>query len=294
MIKISVVIPNLNSPIIHQTIDALEEQTFDRKLYEVIVVGMDKFGLVNENERTYFDQTELPISPAAARNRGATQANGEILAFTDADCIPQPNWLEIIIDRFKNPELKVLGGSVVFDTKDFLTMADNLSFFHDYLASFPPGPRSQLASLNLSIRRDIFNHVGGFDERYPRPAGEDSDLTIRLRKAGNTLHFEPRAIVYHLSQRHRLSDLIRHHYYQGVFSTKVNSRYIDEEKYKSIFGSRLLLILLAPVLALIATINIFKISGVFRKFWKTIPIIYLSKFTWCIGAANHPNSDESS
>jgi len=294
VIQVSVVIPNLNSPIIHQTVEALEKQTFDRKLYEVIVVGMDKFGLVNENERTYFDQTELPISPAAARNRGATQANGEILAFTDADCIPRPDWLEIIMDRFTVHELTVLGGGIVFDTKNYWTLADNLSFFHEYLDSIPPGTRNQLASLNLAIRRDSFNHVGGFDERYPRPAGEDSDLTIRLRKAGNTLHFEPRAIVYHLSQRHRLSDLIRHHYYQGVFSTKVNPRYIDEEKYKSIFGSRFLLILLAPVLALTATINIFKKSGVFKKYWLTLPIIYLSKFTWCIGAANHPNLDETS
>ena len=58
MIQVSVVIPNLNSPIIHQTIEALEKQTFDRKAYEVVVVGIDRFGLVNESDIVRFDQTE--------------------------------------------------------------------------------------------------------------------------------------------------------------------------------------------------------------------------------------------
>src|SRR5689334_2346672 len=82
---LSVVIPNLHSPLIGQVIEALGRQTARSAIHELIVVGQDRYGLVPDDVR--FIQTPQPISPAAARNLGARDAGGEYVLFLDADCI---------------------------------------------------------------------------------------------------------------------------------------------------------------------------------------------------------------
>jgi len=286
MITFTVIVPNLNSPFIDQTIQALERQSYNRDRYQVIIVGVDNLGLVRQSDVVYFDRCEHPLSPAQARNRGARKAQGEILAFTDADCIPRPDWLAVLAERFASPNVAVVGGGVEFDVYNYWTLSDNLSMFYEYLAIHKPGERRQLPSLNLSIRRKVFEEIGGFDERYPRPSGEDADLTIRLRKRGYTLHFEPRAVVVHCPPRNRLIDLLRHGYYQGMYSTKVDSRYV-EEGLPLVLRSRLGLTTLAPLLAIVATLRMFFIYPNLRPYWYAAPAICLAKIAWCLGAAHH-------
>jgi len=120
-----------------------------------------------------------------------------VLVFTDADCLARPDWLPVLAGRFADPAVNVVGGGIEFASHNYWTVSDNLSMFYEYLAIQPAGERRQLPSLNLAIRRRVFAEMGGFDERYPRAAGEDADLTIRLRKKGQRLHFEPRAVILH-------------------------------------------------------------------------------------------------
>ncbi|HWQ83603.1 MAG TPA: hypothetical protein VN363_03500, partial [Anaerolineales bacterium] len=126
----------------------------------------------------------------------------------------------------------------------------------------------------------------GFDERYPRPAGEDADITIRLRNAGYRLEFEPRAVVTHSPPRHHFSDMLRHSYYQGMYSTKVDPRYAKDEGLPGVLRSRAGLILAAPVLALLVSGGIFIKYPRLLKYWYTLPALYLSKIAWCWGAAH--------
>jgi len=289
MFSFTVIIPNLHTPSIGETVQALEQQDYDRAQFEVIVVGMDKYGLVRESDVARFDRSERPLSPAQARNRGAGQARGEVLVFTDADCLPRPDWLAALAERFGDPAVTVVGGGVAFDRQNYWMFADNLSMFYDYLAEHPPGERRQLPSLNLAIRRELFEAVGGFDERYPRPSGEDADLTIRLRKLGHCLRFEPRAVVIHHPPRNRPVDLLRHGYYQGKYSTKVDPRYSDEEGLPWPLGTRWGVVLSAPLLGAAVTLQIFRRYQNLRKYWYTSPAIYLAKLAWCLGAANRPN-----
>ena len=292
MIRFTVVIPNLHSPTIDRTLASLEAQSLDPELFEIIVVGMDRFGLVQRGGRVHFDASDRPLSPAEARNRGAAQSRGELIAFIDADCEAREDWLAVLDARLRDPEVAVVGGGVEFDTRSYWKLADNLSMFYEYLSLHAQGERSQLPSLNLAIRRCAFEEVGGFDERYPRPAGEDSDLTIRLRQRGYSLKFEPRAVVFHNPTRKNVFDLLRHGYYQGKYSTKVDGRYAGKEGLRGIFRTRPGLVLFSPLLAAGVTLRMFTRYPTLRKYWPAAPAIYLAKLAWCFGAANHPVFEE--
>ncbi len=283
---ITIVIPNLHSPTVHKTIHALLNQTVNPSMYEVIIVGMDKWGLIADSGSVHFDQTEKPISQAAARNRGAFSAKGDILVFVDADCIPYSDWLEVIIGRFSDPSISVLGGGVTFSDKNYWKLADNIATFHEYLSNLPPGTKQQLPGLNLAIRRSAFEQSGGFDQN--RPAGEDSDLTIRLRRLGFPLFFEPRAVVLHDPSRHQFLDLLQHAYHLGKHSVKVDPVHASDTGLPWFFRTRLGMIISAPLLATGITFRIFLKNSLLLKYWYTAPAILASKLAWCVGASMHP------
>jgi len=180
MIRFSVVIPNLQTPTVGQTVESLEHQSYTP--CQVIVVGMDNHNLIRETDLVHFDHSDVPLLPAKARNRGAAQAQGDVIAFIDADCIAQPDWLSVLAERFTDPAVNVVGGGVDIRSHNFWTLADNIGMFYEYLTSRPSGLRQQLPSLNLAIRRQVFHDIGGFDEI--RLTSEDSDLTFRLRRQG--------------------------------------------------------------------------------------------------------------
>jgi len=194
----------------------------------------------------------------------------------------------VIVNSFKYPQVSVVGGAVDIDSKNFWTLADNLSMFHEYMTLQPPGTRRLLASLNMAISRQAFQSIQGFDERYPLPAGEDSDLSIRLRKAGYTLFFEPMATVLHTPPRSRFRDLIHHSFNQGRFSPKVDPRYVGDEGLPVLLRTRWVLVLVTPFLAAGATGRIFSNLSIINQYWRSAPFIYLAKIAWCLGAANHP------
>lgn len=193
----------------------------------------------------------------------------------------------MLAEKFLNPEVAVIGGGIDFVPVNYWSLADNLNMFYEYLKIHPEGVRSQLPSLNMAIRREVFNTVGGFDERYPRPSGEDADLTLRLRKNGYRLYFEPTVVVSHKPLRNTFKQLLRHSYFQGMYSTKVDRRYPDEGLAHWL-RSPIALIILAPVIAFGGTWRMFYRYPDIRLYWFTIPAIYSAKIAWCLGAAKNP------
>jgi glycosyltransferase involved in cell wall biosynthesis len=162
--KFSVVIPTLFSPELDRTLRSVLAQTYSPESYEIIVVGLDQSASLLQHERVQFDQTERPFSPAAARNRGARQAAAEIVVFLDSDCVANPDWLSILERAFADLKVEAVGGGVRFETKNYWTMADNISMFHEFLAGQPAGQRAFLPSLNFAIRKNVFLAAGGFVE----------------------------------------------------------------------------------------------------------------------------------
>jgi GT2 family glycosyltransferase len=268
---ISVVIPNLHSPLIDQVVDALERQTARQLISEIIVVGQDRYGRVLPGVR--FVETPQPLSAAAARNLGAKLASGDYLLFLDADCIAAPDLVEWLARHFAQGRM-VIGGGMAIEPANYWVLCDNLLSFTPFLSQAKPGPRPYLPSFNFSIARALFEHMGGFDERFLGAAGEDVDLSLRLIEDGHVLYFEPAARVTHRPARATARAMLRH---LRVFGRAYYS--VQREHTLSIRSSLIglspsfagLIIALSPLLACKDILLLFRDSPALRRhpraFW---------------------------
>ncbi|MFE4108300.1 glycosyltransferase [Almyronema epifaneia] len=140
-------------------------------------------------------------SAYAARNTGIRAAQGEILAFTDADCYPQPDWLINLVQPFKQPQIGLAVGEIVaFPGRNWLEKyaeRKQLLSQRDTLAH-PFCPYGQTA--NLAVRVNALEQVGLF--RPHLTTGGDADLCWRLQQGGWQLQFVETAVIQH---RHRSS-----------------------------------------------------------------------------------------
>jgi len=139
-------------------------------------------------------------SSYAARNAGIRAAKGEILAFTDADCRPQPDWLELLIVPLAKASIGIVVGEII--ALPGKTLLEKHAERHQVLSqqhtlAHPFYPYGQTA--NLAIRRQIFEQVGLF--RPYLTTGGDADICWRIQHQTDwQLNFVPTAIVKH---RHR-------------------------------------------------------------------------------------------
>lgn len=229
-VEITVIIPTYNSEkYISRVLRAIYEKSTCIPHQVIVVDGSSKDSTV-EKAREYPVEVLLnpKISAATARNKGIIFSRGDIIAFTDSDCVPDKNWLENIFNRFKNnPELVGIGGKMLpleprnnienFSANVFL---NEIMKFPDQALKpskkFLPG---SFITANCAYRKKALIKVGGFNDFF-KNNGEDIDLFWRMiDKFPMRLLYDPSLIVYHSFPDSYIT-LVKKYFQYGMASSK--------------------------------------------------------------------------
>jgi GT2 family glycosyltransferase len=285
--QVSVIIPNLNSPLIKQVLRHLSFQTAREAIGEILIVGKDEPRLVQSNHIVRLLDTGRPVSAPAARNIGIRRAKHDLLMFLDSDCLPQPEWLaEHLVAQADGHA--VVGGGVLPEGTSYWSLSYNLTMFHEFFATNPAGPRRYLPTLNLSVRREAIDAGGLFDESLAR--GQDIEWTIRLAQAGFQPYFWPDATVYHDHNRKNLGRVWSECARSGYYMRQIRLQNKNELRAPRLLRHRWLVLALSPLIATWATGRIAsRHLSTFRRHLRVIPAIYLTKIAWCWGASRPEN-----
>ena len=204
---VSVVVASHGRPLrLRWLLDALEEQTLARDRWELIVVH-DYDAATIERYAAGYALTAHAVrpgtgSPALQRNIGWRTARAPLVAFTDDDCRPEPDWLEALLAEAARQPGRVVQGRTRPDPYEH----DILAGPHvRTLVADPPGRFAQTA--NILYPRELLERLDGFDERAV--TGEDVDLSLRARALGAGLAAAPRAVVNHAIEARSLPAAIR-------------------------------------------------------------------------------------
>jgi GT2 family glycosyltransferase len=212
--EVSVVVPSHDRPIrLRWLLNALEEQTLPRERWEIVVVhdsGDDTERLLAAHGLTaggVFRRLRLAPGTGTAprqRNVGWRDARAPLVAFTDDDCRPAPEWLEQLLRAARSAPGAVVQGKTKPDPYEAEIM--NWAPRARSIDVDPPGPHAQ--TCNILYPRAVLERIGGFDESF-RTAGEDWDLALRARKSGAGYVGAPDAVVYHAVDTFSLPGLVR-------------------------------------------------------------------------------------
>lgn len=197
--KVSVIVCSYNGG---RTLEACLESLLkiDYPDYEVILVDDGSKDDTQEIARKFPSvrnilQNNMGLS--YARNVGAANAKGEVFAYTDSDCMADPDWLYYLVGTLLSGEYAGVGGPNISPPAE--------DWIQACVAAAPGGPSHVLLSdvvaehipgCNMAFHRAAFEGIGGFDVEY-RKAGDDVDFCWRLQQSGQVIAFSPAAIVWH-------------------------------------------------------------------------------------------------
>ena len=195
--RVSVVVPTFERrELLGRCLAALFAQDLSPEAYELIVAddaASDETARLVEAWTGRADPClrYVPVTgahgPAAARNAGWRAARGEIVAFTDDDCIPAPNWLRTGLAAFVDGVVGVQGRVIV----PLPTVPT------DYQRDAARLAAAEFVTANCFYRREAIAAIGGFDERFTAPWREDSDFHFTLLERADRLVAAPEAVVVH-------------------------------------------------------------------------------------------------
>ena len=211
---VSVVVPSHARRLrLRWLLNALEEQTLAADRFEVIVVHdyqgedarlLDEHPLSGTGRMRQIRIEPGTGRPSVQRNLGWRAARAPLVAFVDDDCRPEADWLEhLVAAAAANPEAIVQGTT----KPDPFERALRASPHYRTLSVTPPHDYAQ--TCNIAYPVALLERLDGFDESFPAPAGEDTDLAQRALQAGTDLVAAPDAIVFHAVEPYTIVGAIR-------------------------------------------------------------------------------------
>jgi len=232
---ISVILPVLNAaPWLEEQLRALTAQRCPEP-WEVVVVDNGSTDgsrelcqrWCDDHERFRFvDASRSPGAPAS-RNAGVRNSSGEYLAFCDADDVVHAGWLAACADALRSAD--VVAGVFDFWTLNWIPPTPAMPAANRQLGFLPAG-----LGANLAMRREVFDKVGGFDERML--VGEDIDLCWQAQLQGYEFAYAGDAVV---SKRERnwFSEVYRQSFAYGRSGPMLYKRYRNRGAKRDLLGA---------------------------------------------------------
>jgi len=287
--KCSVIIPSYNSAeTILACLDAVTTQDWPGP-YEVIVVDSSN-DATPQLIRDHFPNVKLialghKTDPGTARNIGVAQAQGEILAFIDSDCIASSDWLRRLMAHHLTGHDVIGGGVENGNPSSLVGWAGYISEFREFLPVGDVRFTQHIPTCNISYKRFVFKEYGGFKgEYYPQ---EDLLYNWCLQQHGVAILFDPEIRVAHVHRSH-MNKYLRHQLQIGHVTARVLKKtdlpgsWILRWPWLATLG-----LLVLPLVKFWRTLIVF-----FRWDWKVLlrrccalPLFFLGLLAWAVGFA---------
>jgi glycosyltransferase involved in cell wall biosynthesis len=278
---ITVIVPSFNSRrTIAECLRALEMQVC-RHGYEIIVVdssGDDTCEIIRHNfpDVSLYSFSERKF-PGEARNIGATKARSRILAFTDSDCIVDPDWIEKIMEAHRGPS-PLIGGVIDNGNPDScIGWGHYFSEFSRWMPRTPSGHLEEVPGGCLSIKRWAFDKYGPFPEGI---LSEDTVLNWRFKDREKPL-FVSGIRVRHVNETN-IVRLLRKHATHGRFFAAAR---VAEGDFSAL--RRGLYVLISPLLPFLLFYRtcrrVIRRKMYLKEFVAASPVVFLSLVSWSWG-----------
>lgn len=210
---VTVIVPTYHDWIrLQLCLNHLGKQTYPKDRFEILVVNNDPEDEVPDNfvlpKNCIVLEEEKPGS-YAARNKALSIAKGEIYAFTDSDCQPEENWLNVAIGFLKkNSKYDRVGGNIkLFSENKSLNWYE----IYEFVLAFPQktfvAESGMAATGNMISRKKVFDKVGEFDGQVM--SGGDGEWGRRAEKNGFRIKYLNDCIVRHPTRRNSKEILIK-------------------------------------------------------------------------------------
>jgi glycosyltransferase involved in cell wall biosynthesis len=199
---VSVIVPVYNgAAFLSQCLGALGSQNYPAERYETLVVFNDGSpSCVGANARRFAVRCLQESTPSsyAARNRGILHARGSVLAFTDVDCVPDPDWLRNGVQALtENPRYGFVGGRIEIVPKSpaRLSLVERYEKSNHFLQKMYVDQLRFAATANMFTTREVINRVGMFNSNLK--SGGDKEWGSRAASLGFQGFYEPAALIRH-------------------------------------------------------------------------------------------------
>lgn len=199
--SVSIIVPVYRQwNVLPKLIAALQAQDLDPTTYEVIVVNNDPTSQARSDAAMaalapgFLSLTCAQPGSYAARNAGAAQSRAALLLFTDADCLPAPDWARRMVDAARAHPGCLVAGQVTIP----LPPNPNRWAVFDHIRGIPQGlfvSHGYGATANLAVPRAVFDTLLGFDTTLL--SGGDANFCRRAGRAGHGTRYAPQAVVHH-------------------------------------------------------------------------------------------------
>lgn len=292
MPRASIILCTYNrAALLERLFDALTRQSVGPGAFEVVVV--DDASADSTPDVCLRAAREIPglrcirldanAGHAGASRVGIREAEGDVLLFTDDDCIPRADWVERMCAAVERDS--IVAGTVDSPRGDFIKLCHNIAQFQEFLPGRPAREVGFAAGANMGIRRSVIDASGVPDGR--RRYAFDTELVLRAREKGFAVRFHPESVVLHdpPSERSRLLGILKYSADHATATISLRRQYATLLRTPLVLRSPSLLLLASPVIAAAVTVRIFTRDRAAHRFWATVPVVFLVKLAWCWGAA---------